>query len=334
MNQGRGKPAAEAVSDPVHAGPDVLFHLYSRVLDQIGTYLLTGEFQHFQPRLEELKQQLLASEFEEAGSFEEGTRAILAGYSRQSRESFQNAATEMQQIVGVLGQALTALSGGSERSLSTLQKIHESLHKTSMIQDVTSLRSSLSEAIQLIRKESVREHQVAARERESFETEVTRIQGLFAGNPNRRLPGRQEGIRAISDSLSSLSPGRVLCVIAFVFDQLKAVVQRYGPEGVDDLFLLLIRERLQPVAPSNTAYRWTPSSLVGVFQCEPDIARLKSEMAALNRAPLVCRIALGGRTAVLKMGISHLIVEGAAGGGDTLVSELDRFTGALEAAAV
>jgi hypothetical protein len=125
-----------------------------------------------------------------------------------------------------------------------------------------------------------------------------------------------------------VKPDEALYVIAFLFNSVKAVIQRFGPDVADELIARIVKERVQPFAPDNAAFRWTPSSLVGVFQCPPDLSGLKSKMAALNHDPLVHRVDLGNRVAVLKLGISHLVAEGSPGGGNQLIAEVDRFTGA------
>jgi GGDEF domain-containing protein len=311
-----------------------IFPVYQRLLGHIGAYLLlNGESMQLQSQLAELQRTVHPDATpDEARQFDETARAILACQGRLIREASQNAAIEMQQVVGVLGQALAALGEGTERSVSRLQRIQETLHRTTAIQDVSRLRASLAEAVDFIRHESVREFQAAAQERESFETEAVRIRERLSGNPNRQLPGRSEGIRAIHDFVSgpsaSVAQGQATFIIVIVFDQLKAIVQRYGPEAVDDLFLLLIRERLQPVAPASSAYRWTTAAMVAVFQREPDLFSLNSAMGAVNREPLVYQIALGSRKATLKVGLSHLVLQTTGKSPDALIAEIDRFTGA------
>jgi GGDEF domain-containing protein len=327
--QDRKSPVCASGDSGTEPKPSMgFFHLYSRLLEHLSRCLVTnGGSSQFQPQLAELQAALHPDPSEdEAKRFDESARAIVAGHDRVTRESLMNMAIQMQHVVGVLGQALEALSGGTDRSVSRLQKIQETLHRTSCIQDVSTLRASLSDAVQFIRNESFRECQESARERENFESEAARIREMVAGNPNRRLPGRNEAVREVQDLRSTDMPGKATFVIVFVFEQLKAIVHRYGPEAVDDLFLLLIRERLQPIAPENTAYRWSASSLVAILQRAPDVSRLKAEMAAANREPLVHRIALGSRTATLKVGLSHLVLPANDASPDFLVGEIDRFT--------
>ncbi len=328
----------------------VLVDLFASILDYIGVYVFAGEFTGLRLQLQPPKSRIHPDlTMPEAAEIDESVRASLSDYNRTAQETLQNTAIEMQQMVGVLGHALTVLSSGSERSVSRLRRIQDTLHRASTIQDISALRASLREAVQLIGEESSKERQSSAREREGIETQVVRFRELLAGNPNRRLQNREEGIRAISDSVATQMPGRRIWALVFVFDQLKAITQRYGPEAVDDLFLQLIRERLQPLAPSNTAFRWTESAIVAIAQLERDPEEIRSGMAGLNRTPLVCRVSLGNRTAVLRVGLSHMAVHftgspgkephSVATGLQTLsadsclnrfIAEIDGFTGFTE----
>jgi GGDEF domain-containing protein len=236
----------------------------------------------------------------------------------------------MQQMMGVLGHALTVISGDSDRTVGRLQRIQETIQRTATLQDITLLRASLRDIVQLIGEESSKERQAGMREREGLESQVVRFRERVAGHPNRRLPGRVEAIRALSDSVASVPAGNTVWVLAFVFDQLKAIVQRYGAEATDDLFLQVLRERLQPLAPAYTAFRWSPNALVGVVQFQSGTETVQADMARLNQAPLVYRVSLGGRTAVLKVGLSHLSLEASGprfSSIERLVEGVDGFTG-------
>lgn len=314
--------------DIVSLPSPVLSRLCAGILDQIGVYILTGEFLRLRPQLEEAKHGVNDDLGEsDAAQIGESVRSVLSAYSRASQDAQQSNAIEMQQMVGVLSHALTVLTAGNDRAVTRLKRIQSTLHHTSSIQDLSALRASLRDVVQLIGEEASKEQLSAAREREGLETQVVRFRERLARNPNRQLQGREGALRAISDTLAAHPAANSVWLICFVFDQLKAIVQRYGPEAADDLFLQLIRERLQPVAPSCTAFRWSPSALVGVATIETDGADLKSQMAHLNQTPLVCRIALGGRTAVLKVGFSHLVLEVKDLLTDQLVNEVDGFTG-------
>ncbi len=324
MRDGEGRVGDDSAS----AGSTPLLRLCAGILEHIGAYVFTGEFIKLRPQLEEARS-AVNEDLSEPAAVQTGdaVRAALSLYSRELQEIQQSNAVEMAQMVGVLGHALTVLTGGNDRAVSRLRRIQSTVDHTASIQDLTAIRASLRDIVRLIGEETSKEQQAAMREREGLETQVVRFRERLAGNPNRRMQGREEAIRAIADSLAANEAGRQVWVISFVIDQLKAIVQRYGTEAVDDLLLQLIRERLQPVAPSCTAFRWSPSALVGVALLETDAADLNSKMARLNQTPLVGRIALGSRTAVLKVGLSHLVLEVKGSLTDRSLNEIDRFTG-------
>ena len=140
------------------------------------------------------------------------------------------------------------------------------------------------------------------------------------------LGGRPEGVSEISESMKALAPGDAVYLVAYLWERLNAVTQRYGPGVAEELIFRLIKERLKPVMPANTMYRWTASSLVGVFSRPRDAEKLRREVADLNRSPLVHKIAVGGRTAVLTVSPSHLVAEGLSEPPTALIEQIDKFT--------
>jgi hypothetical protein len=319
-------PKLIGLIDP--AGSLGLLDLCSAIFDHLNEFVLSGDsFDDLRTKIVVLQETLSPGLHpEQAQQIGDSVRGILAGHSSRLRETVQCANVEMQHIVEVLSQALIAMAGGSARSVSRLQKLQKTLHRTSMIQDDAALRASLADTVNMIRDEIVRENDAAAQDRAVFEEETIKAREFLAENPNRQLPGRPEGVRDIGEALKCIHPEKALYVVAFLFKQLKAISLRYGSEAASELVFRIIRERIQPIAPGNTAYRWTPQSLVGIFQGTTDFPRLKGEMAALNRPPLVHRITLGNRTAVVKVGLPHMLAIGAPGSADVLIEEVDRFT--------
>jgi hypothetical protein len=232
---------------------------------------------------------------------------------------------EAQHIFALLNQALVVLTEGNDRDVSRLAKIQESLQRTARMRDMTSIKASLADAVEFIKTESAGARDTAAQELGRFEAEVTTARNFF-GSTRLELAGRSEGVNQIADSLKSLSAGEALYTVSYLCDRLSAVTQRYGPGVADELISHLIRERIKPVTSGNTMYRWTASSLVAVFSRPRGAEELRKEVAELNRTPLVHKMALGGRTAVLTISPSHLVAEGVSGSPATLIDQVDRFT--------
>ena len=330
LNQQTASRPGEAASQQTQTdAADILCVLASTLLEYIGVYVLSAEsasgpLAKIGQLRESLHSQLQPAE---ASEIQEAVRHILADHNSSTQDAATRTAVEMRHLAGILNQAVTLVASGGERANSGLQKIQDALLRTSKSQDLTTLRASLAETIRLAGDESVRQQNESARELAAIQTNIVEARQLVAQNPNQRLRGRPEGVRNISEGLQSVLPDHALYVAAFAFDNLNAMVHRYGPDAVEDVIFRLIRERIQPLAPANSAFRWTPQSLVGVFQRPRDLARLRGEASVLNRSPLVHRISLGNRVAVLTVNPSHLIAEGQSGLPEALIEEVDRFTG-------
>jgi hypothetical protein len=186
----------------------------------------------------------------------------------------------------------------------------------------------------LIREETAREQENAARDLAAFESKVVRVRQQLAENPGRRLGGRTEAVRVITDALLALRPGRSLYAVALSVENAQGITQRYGPESVNELFLQVINERIQPLAEAITSWRWSPGCVVALFEGDPDIRVLQAQLVGFSRAPFVCRMTLGSRTAVLKAGLSHMIVALMPETFRDLLAEIDRFGGTEPADAV
>lgn len=316
----------------------LLADLCSRLVDQVAAYACPSGGQ-FHSDWEELRAGLQAAKRiagkvaraaklseEDATGVEEAVRLALAARVAQDREADRRTAVETQQVIVVLNDALLALTGGSQRSVSRLERIQESLARTARIRDAEGLRTSLASAMTLIREETEREQENAARELAVFESKVVRVRQQLAENPGRRLGDRADAVRTITASLRALRSECPLYAVAVSVANVHGITQRYGPESVNELFMQVISERIQPLAEAVTAWRWSSCSVVALFEGPPDIRVLQAQLAEFSRAPFVCRMTLGNRTAVLKAGLSHMIVALTTETFRDLPAEIDRFS--------
>jgi hypothetical protein len=150
--------------------------------------------------------------------------AILADYKKSFQQQATTAAVEMQHIVGMLNQALMVLAGGSERSLSRLKNIQTSLEKASYLQDILALKSSLSDTMQFVREETIREQQPAARDKELFGKDLAKAKEFLALTRSGLL-GRDDGRRALAGMLREIPSGMAVYAIAFLFERMQSVIQ-------------------------------------------------------------------------------------------------------------
>lgn len=297
------------------------------IIECINRTILAGEnYSHLRSQLELAGGQITPDlNPEQARALLDSITQVLSEFRSTTQQSALAQAVEVQHIFAMLNQALIVLADGRDRSVARLNEIQQSLQRTSMIQDIVALKASLTDTVKFVEAESTQARASVNEELSHFEDEVVKARE-FLGSTRIELAGRPEGVRRITDEIKALVPGQALYAVAYLFDRLQAVKQRYGPEVADEMIFRIIKERLQPVAPANTSYRWTSSSIVGVFHRGRDLEALRIEVANLNRTPVIHRIALGNRKAVLTVTPSHLVAEGVSDS-SLLVTQVDDFTG-------
>lgn len=301
-----------------------LFRFSSTLLDAIHSEVLVGDgCDSFRSQLIDLRDSLRPDwRPDEESAAESTAKRVLSEYRTSVQQSAAHQAIEIQQIFATLNQALIVMSEGKDRTVSRLNTIQDSLRQASMIDDIVALKSALTATVEFIKREAAHAHEVAAQEIGQFSTQLSQARE-FVGNTQTKLPGRAEGIKLIAEFLGN--QGDATFLLGYRCDRLQAVAERYGPPIAEELVFHMIKERVRPITPQGAVFRWTSSSTVTVFRSATELTKLRSQVTELNRTPLMHRICLGGRTAVLTMDSSRLIAQGIPGEAGNLVKQTDRF---------
>jgi hypothetical protein len=330
QKRGSNAPVCEAESVGYEAGNEAFFGFSAGVLDSIESYVLNGaQDESARSQMGELKEGLRPDWTpDDASQALHALCRILANKSEAAQQKGVKQAVEMQHIFAMLNQALIVLAEGKDRSVARLNRIQESLQRASVIDDMVALKSSLSETVRFVKAEQAQSQDASAKDLARFEQEISKARE-FLGGARMEMGGRPEGVSRISGSLQSLAPGEGLFAVAFVLERLEAFLQRYGRPVAEELVFRVMKERVQPIAKGEAAFRWTSSSLVAIFSSKGNLNALRDQVMELNEAPLVHRIALGTRTAVLTIKPSHLVAQGNPEAPHLLIDQVDQFTGAV-----
>jgi hypothetical protein len=320
-----GENRPESNADPSEA----ILMLSSGLLGSINRHVLAGDgFAALRKQVDEVKGSILHAEsVEQVTKAEAAISAILAKYHGDTQQAAMTQAIEVQNIFALLNNALIVMSEGIDRSVSRLSKIQTSLQHASNIRDIVALKSALADTVTFIEKEATESRKVVMEELARLQTDVGKARE-YIGSASPRMSGRPEAVAKIGEGLSVVPEGHALYALACVCGRLPGITQRYGAEVTEELVFRVIRERLEPVARAASLFRWTSSGLVAVFERHRDLAAVEKEVTDLNRAPVVHRVALGNRTAVLTMVPSRLVLEGAPGSAVELIDRLDTFIAA------
>lgn len=318
---GPGKKRDEpGVPDSVAA----LFQFSSSLLVDIQEDVLVGDnYASLRTQLLDLKASLRNDWTPAEESAAESTaKRVVCEYRASVNESTARQAIEIQSIFSTLNQALIVMSEGNDSSVSRLTTIQTALGKACLLDDIVALKSSLSKTLDFIRQEAVVAHEAGTKDIAEFSTQLGKARD-FIGNARIKMLGRSEGVTLITENLAK--EGEPIFVVGYLCDKLQSVALRYGAPIAEELVFHLINERIRPITPEGALFRWTSSSIVATFPSSGDLAKLRSQVTELNRTPLVHRILLGGRTAVLTMSPSQFIAQGKPGEADRIVEQVDRF---------
>jgi uncharacterized protein YfkK (UPF0435 family) len=302
-----------------------LFNLLCGLLESVNRCVLAGDsYADHRGELDHVSDSLVraesANEIAEAGS---GVSRILTKYRVDSQRAAVAQVIEVQNILAMLNQALIVLSEGSDRSVSRLTHVQSMLERTRKLRDIMEMKNALADTVAFVQKEAAESRKTVTEELQRLHGELGRARESI-GHAGAGLPGRNEGVAAIAEAIHNLADGCQLYLLAYACSLLPSLAQRYGNPITEELVFRVVRERVQPVARA-TVYRWTVSSLVTVFDRQCDLSVVTNEVNELNRSPVVHRVILGNRTAVLTMGTASLVLECSGRSAEELVHELDEF---------
>jgi hypothetical protein len=310
------------------AGPsEALCALLMGVLDGIGRHVLAGDGSGpLRQQFDEVKDCILRAESpEQLSQAEAAICRILASHRAETVRLATAQALEVQNIFAMLNQALIAMAEGRDRSVSRLSEIQNTLQRANMMRDILALKAALADTVRFVERENEEAKKSVNDELARLEVEVGKARESLQSRT--QIAGRPEGVARIEESLRLLTTGQALYAVAYVCPRLTGIAQRYGPQVTDELIFRVIRERLQPLAPAGSVYRWTPGGLVVVVERPRNLTAVQSSVSALNRGPVVHKAALGNRTAVLTISPSVVVLEGTTGPPAQIVDQLDRFIG-------
>jgi len=154
-------------------------------------------------------------------------------HNRHEVASARARATELQAVVKMLTQTMTAVSSGSERSLSRLQDIERRLAKSQEIFDLRDLRQQMAECLVSVREEA------ACRKKES-ERLVSELHAAVRQKEPREgaAPVDPSTVPASNASVQdfikrAVLEGKPVFVAMLAIDHLKMIAARFGQAAAD-----------------------------------------------------------------------------------------------------
>lgn len=219
---------------------DALLRMVQGLLRSIELHAVKGDaadYERFRNDVRKVQERL--GEHPPAADVLVATGAIakaMEEYNIRTSRFIQVQCAELQTMVGMLIRAVAAVSSASENSVARLHGIVHQLHQASLIEDFQTVRTCLSECLENLRGEILRQQEDSGRMLLEMRTELEKCRKCVGGvtaapgtgsreDPVTGLPERAEAEAAL---LEAAQQGRPAYAVLIVVERLDLINMRTG----------------------------------------------------------------------------------------------------------
>jgi len=260
-----------------------------------------------------------------------GALRAMEEYNQRTSKFVRRQNTELQHMVTMLTQTIISIGASSDHSVSRLQSIEKSIESTQAVEDIQILKLRLSECLEAVRDEAVRQQKDGRAALENLKKELESSQeltGSFKAQPDldaaTGLPGKAEAGRAIREAIES-PQGRFL-VIA-VCSRVQAVNARFGYAVGDKILQAFAEHFKKGLSARDQLFRWQGPALVALLQRAERIERVRTEIRQFADTRFDKTIEVGQRTVLIPISAIWSIYP-LAPPLDAFLKQLEVFTAA------
>lgn len=226
----------------------------------------------------------------------------LENYNQRTTRFIRMQSVELQGMLAMLTETVAAISAGSERTVARLQSIEKQLERASMIEDIRSLRTRLSECLVALREEARKQREETARTIAELRSEIKRAQERQSAS----LPAKSSGAigtmgRVQAEAaLARLIEQRVHAYAAiFVLERFDLIIGRFGTNAGEQLVQFLRHHLTQGLLSSDPVYRWSNASFLVLMERSTSHEEVRSEVQRVASVRLESTLQIGTRTVLL-----------------------------------
>jgi GGDEF domain-containing protein len=262
-----------------------------------------------------------------------GAIQALEEYNRRTSQIIRAKRTELQSIVGMLAQATAQISTGSETAITRLRDMQKQIEHASMLDDIRSLRSRLSECLDSIRSESVRHRDEAARVTAELDQGLRKTRETVA-TVERGEADRLTGIalrpRAEQAIQAACQAGEHCYAGLFILDRIQAISSRFGSALVDQVVLFFLQHLSQGLTSQDQIFRWGPDAFLALLERDDTAENVRREVGKVLSRPIEPTFTVSDHSVVVPIASIWVIVPVFNSTVTEVVHKLEVFTsGAL-----
>jgi GGDEF domain-containing protein len=232
------------------------------------------------------------------------TVKALEDYNARTTRFLQLQTNELQTMIAMLTKTMTSLASGSESSVARLQAVEKQLHKASMIEDFQSAKIRMSECLESLRTEIVRQREESARHvtelRDTIQQSKERTAAAATESALRDavtgLPERAEAEAALA---SASNGNRPIFAAIFVVERVDLINARFGHAVGDQILLYFYQHLAQSLDPADRMFRWSGPALLALLDRHQTIGQLREELTRIASKRLAKTVTVGARSVLL-----------------------------------
>jgi hypothetical protein len=186
-------------------------------------------------------------------------QGLWAEFRSRIQKADQERADDFRTVLSDLKETFSLLSSGTQGTDMRFQRLDESLQVATRIDDMTMLRTHLTQTLQSVRQEVTRERRrhrglldVLSNQIRNSQDNISRMSGTMSS--------REAAITKLNVGLQDSNSD--LQTVIYVADILKRLAAVHGNGISDSLLDEFARQRLQPIALDGKIFRWSNNSVV------------------------------------------------------------------------
>jgi len=260
-----------------------------------------------------------------------GALRAMEEYNQRTSKFVRRQNTELQHMLAMLTQTVISIGAGSEQSVKRLQNIEKSIESTQAVEDIQILKLRLSECLEAVRDEAIRQQRDGQDAIESLKKELQSSQELMGCvevkvdlDGATGLHCKAEADRAIRAAMES--PQGKFVVIA-VCSRVQAVNARFGYAVGDKILQAFAEHFKKGMSARDQLFRWQGPALLALIERSERIDRVRTEIRQFADLRLDKTIEVGQRTVLIPISATWSIYP-LTPPLDAFAKQLDAFTAA------
>ncbi len=292
-----------------------------------------GEREEFQTVL-----RAIANKIEEStsntGTFVLAGEAIksIETYNRSVQRALHSQVKELQSIVSLFTRSMLNISKGSVSSATSLRQIERQIEKAGQIEDLRLLKTQLEMSLKAICDEAAQQEERSTLITNRIQETMSRPESaallaaavsdidLITGFPSFQM------IPAALDA--AISQRRNTYGVLFCVDRIKIINSRFGSTSGDRVLTTLGQRLAQRFIGTDALFRWSGAAILALIERTGSEMAVRDEVARVASARLEQDIELSGRSVLLPISTSWVLVALKDSQAESVFKQLEAFSAA------